>query len=92
MRINDDKLLEKHKTICTITEDLRNIKFNDWLVYDDRYIKTKVRTSADNVYKNFRILRVPGVECESFTIISTDSLLVYKKWIFSASIFIHLCL
>ena len=47
-------------------------------VYDDRYIKTKIRTYGDKVYTNFRGLYVPQ-ECESFTVISIDSLLVYEN-------------
>ena len=45
-------------------------------VYDDRYIKTK-RT----IYTNFCGLNLPedGAECESFTIISIDSLLAYEN-------------
>ena len=36
---------------------------------------------GDNVYTNFRGLNVPenGVECESFTIISIDSSLIYEN-------------
>ena len=50
-------------------------------VYDDRYIKTKIRKFGAKVYTNFPSLTVPenDVECESFTFISIDSLLVYKK-------------
>ena len=40
-RINDDKLLEKYKTIWTKIEDLKNIELNVLPVYDDRYLKTK---------------------------------------------------
>ena len=40
-RIDDDKLLEKHKTIWTKIEGLQNVKLNALPVYDDRYIKTK---------------------------------------------------
>ena len=47
--INDEKLLEKYKTIWTKTEDLRNIELNTLPVYDDRYIKTKIRTHGDKV-------------------------------------------
>ena len=50
-------------------------------VYDNRYIKTKIRANGDKVYINFRSLNVPGddVECKPFTIIATDSLLVYEN-------------
>ena len=49
-------------------------------VYDDRYIKTKIRTYRHKVYTNFRCLNVTedDIECGSFTVISIDSLLVYK--------------
>ena len=74
-------LLEKYKTIWTKIEDLKNIKLNALLVYDDRYVKTKIRIYGDKVNTNFRGLNVPedDIECESFTIISIDSLLVYNK-------------
>ena len=63
-------------------------------VYDDRYIKTKIRKFGDKVYTKFPSWTVPenDVECESFTFISIDSLLVYKKKMLSASIFRQLCL
>ena len=49
--------------------------------YDNSYIKSKIRTCGDNVYTDFRGLNIPedGVECESFTVISIDSLLVYEN-------------
>ena len=47
-------------------------------VYDDRYMKTKIRTHGDTGYTNFRGLNVPedDIEKESFIVISIDSLLV----------------
>ena len=40
-RIDDKRLLEK--SIWTKIEDFKNIKSNFLPVYDDRYIKTKIR-------------------------------------------------
>ena len=42
---------------------------------------TKLRKYADKVYTNFRGLIVPedNTECESFTVISIDSLLVHEN-------------
>ena len=40
---DDDKLLDKYKTIGIKIEGLQNIKFNALPVNDNRYIKTKVR-------------------------------------------------
>ena len=61
-RIDDEKLFEKYKAIWTRIEDLKNIKLN-----------------VDKVHTNFRGLNVlkDDIECESFTVISIDSLLVY---------------
>ena len=80
-RTDDEKLLEKYKAIWTEIDDLKNIELNALPVYDDRYIKTKIRIYGDKVYTNFRSLNVPehDTECESFTIISIDSLLAYDS-------------
>ena len=79
--IDDEKLLQKYIAIWTKIEGLKKIKLNALPVYDDRYIKTKIRTYGDKVCTNFCGLNVPedDIECQSFTIISTDSLLVYDK-------------
>ena len=79
--INDEKLLEKYKAILTKIEDLKNIKLHTLQVYDDRYIKTKLKRFNDKVYTNFLGLNVPedDIEFESFTVISIDSFLVEGK-------------
>ena len=78
--IDDEKLLEKHKTIWSKIEDLKNIELNALPVYDDRYIKSKIRTYDDKVYTNFHDLNVleGDIEYESFTIISIDSFITCK--------------
>ena len=43
-RIGDEKLLEKYKATWTKIKDLKNIELDALPVYDDRYIKTKIRT------------------------------------------------
>ena len=75
-------------------ESLKKFELNTLPVYDIRYIKTKIRTYGDKIYTDVRDLNVPEVDvkCECFTIISIDSLLVYKKQILLASIFRQLCL
>ena len=52
--IDDEKLLSKCKTIWNKIEDLKNIKLNALPVFDNRYIKTKIKTYNDKVYTNFR--------------------------------------
>ena len=50
--IDDEKLSQKYKAISTKTEDLKNIELTALPVYDDRYIKTKIRTYDNKVYAN----------------------------------------
>ena len=80
-RIDDENLLERYKTIWSKIEDLKNIKLNALQVYDNRYIKTKIRTYDDKNYINFRGINVPedDRECESFVVICIDFLLVYNN-------------
>ena len=54
LRIDDDKLLEKYKTIWINIEDLQNIDLDILPVYDDGYIKTKMKAYGDKIYTNFR--------------------------------------
>ena len=62
-------------------EDLKNVELKVLPTYDDRYIKTKIRTYGNKVFTNFPGLNVPenDIECESFLAISIDSLFVYES-------------
>ena len=51
-------LLEKNKTIWTKIEDLKNTELNALPVYNDRYIKCKIRTYGDKVNTTFGSLNV----------------------------------
>ena len=81
VRIDNEKLLEKYKAIWTKIENLKNIELDALPVYDNKYIKTKIRTSDDKVYTNFRDLNETedDIECEYFKVISIDSLLAYNE-------------
>ena len=70
--------MQKNINIWTKIEDLNIIELNALPVYDERYIKIKIRTYGDKVYTNFRGSNVPGddIKCESFAVISIDSLIV----------------
>ena len=60
---------------------LNNIELNVLPVYDNRYIKTKIRVSDNKVYPNFWgwKVREDDIKYDIFTIISTDSSLAYKN-------------
>ena len=80
-RIENEKILEKYKAISSKIENLKNIELIAMPVYDDKYIKINIRTYGVKVYTNFRGLSSPEhyMECESFTVISIDSFLVYEN-------------
>ena len=87
-RIGEERLLEKCKAFWTKIEDLKHIKLNALPVYDDRYIKTKIRTYGDKVYTDFRGVNAPEdeIERQSFIVISINSLVLYdKKYYLQAS-------
>ena len=67
--IDNEKTLEKCKSIWTKIEDMKNIELNALLVYENRYIKTKIRTYGDKVYINFHDLYAPedDKECEYYS-------------------------
>ena len=52
-RIDDEKLLEKYEAIWTKIKDLKNIKLNALSLYDERQIKTKIRTYYRRQQQNF---------------------------------------
>ena len=77
-RISDNKFLEKYKTIQTQIEDLKNIDLDALPVYKNENMVLKfilnfgITNSVLNLPEN-------DIECESFTVISIDSLLVYNE-------------
>ena len=42
--IDNEEQLEKYKAIWTKIENFKNIELNAFPVYDNRYMKTKIRT------------------------------------------------
>ena len=78
--IDDEKLLEKYKSIWSKIKDL-NMKLNALPVNDNRYIATKIRTHGAKLYTNFCVVKVPedDIEYDSFIVISIDSLFVYEN-------------
>ena len=48
-RVDEEKLLEKYKTIWTKIEELKSVELNALPVYDDRCIKTKIRAYGNEV-------------------------------------------
>ena len=84
--------MEKYKAIWTNTENLKNIELNALPLYDDKYIKPKIRAYSNKVHTNFRSLNVPedDIQYESFTVISIDCLLVYENKYY-LQVYLHNC-
>ena len=68
-------------------EDLRYIESNALLVYDDWYVKPKIRTYGDKGYTNFRGLNVPEEDKNFYWFF-----ICTRKQILLESIFRKLCL
>ena len=80
-RIDDGKLLEKQKIISSKVEDLKDIEFYAFPVYNDRCMKTKIGTYGVKVYTIAHGLNMPedSVEYKSFAVICIGSLLFYEN-------------
>ena len=51
--LDDKNLLEKYKAIWTKIKNLKNTEINALPAYDDRYIKTEIRTTTINFILTF---------------------------------------
>ena len=86
-RIDDKKLFEKYEGILIKIKDLKNIELNALAVYDDRYIKIKIRTygSSFHVLENDIDVNL----LQSFLLILYFTV---RQQILPSSIFRQLCL
>ena len=85
----DGNLLKKYRAIWTKIEDLINIEWKVLLVYDNRYIKSKIKTHGDKVYSNFCGLNMQehDIESESFKSFLSTLCLYTKTNITDTSMF-----
>ena len=82
-KIKDDEVHVKYKRIWNkIKKLLGNIKLSSDVIYDDQYIRTKVKTfkMVKTLFSD-DIIPEERVECECVSCISVDSVLkIEKKW------------
>ena len=85
----DGNLLKKYRAIWTKIEDLINIELKVLLVYDHRYIKSKIKTHGDKVHSNFCGLNMQehDIESESFKSFLSTLCLYTKTNITDTSMF-----
>ena len=79
--IENDSVLAKYNEIWNKVKRILNIKFHSMPVYDDKYIKTKVKEFNGVVNTNFWCNEIPkeGVYYTCIACISIDSVIKLKK-------------
>ena len=87
--IKDDDVLEKYNEIWNKIKKTLNIKFHSMPVYDDKYIKAKVKEFNGVVKTNFLGDETPkeNVHYACIACITIDSVMRIKKKELSASLF-----
>ena len=79
LRVNDEQLFKKHNKIRKKVEKLMRIDFESKPTYgyDNKYIKTKIKTYADIKITNFHNKKMPKekVPCQCLSIIMLDSVI-----------------
>ena len=77
--VKDKQLLKNYNKIWKKFEILMSIDFNSKTTYgyDDKYIKTKIKTCADIIITNFHNKKMPKekVPCKCLPIIMLDSVI-----------------
>ena len=61
--IKDDYVLDKYNEIWDKIEETQNIKFHSMAVYDEKYIKAKVREFNGAIKRNFLGNKIPKKAC-----------------------------
>ena len=84
LRVNDEQLFKKYNEIWKKVEKLMRIYFESKPTYgyDDKYIKSKIKTYADIIITNFHNKKKPKekVPCKCLLVIMLDSVIESKKY------------
>ena len=81
--VKEKKLLKKYSKIWETIEGLMKITFESKPIYgeDVKYIKTKIKTYAENIIKHFHNKKMPKEKapCKCLSIIIIDSVIKANK-------------
>ena len=82
--IKDDDVLDKYNEICDKIKETLNLKFHSMPVYDEKYIKTKVREFNGTIKTNFLGDKTPKeiMHCTCIACITIDSVMRMEKKIY----------
>ena len=78
--IRDDELLEKiNETLEKVTNSIKIKEFDSKLVFDEKHLKTKIRSCNEKIKTNFYNNKIPkeDSQCICLSVILIDSL--YRK-------------
>ena len=90
---NDKEMLKKYSEICNKIKSLIKKEFNCKPVYNDEYIKTKIKIYNNRVYKYFQHNKMPK-DNEYFTCLSVillDSIFVNSNKEYYQQILLEEC-
>ena len=79
--IKDDDVLDKYNEIWKKIKKALNIKFHSMLVFDEKYIKAKVREFNGVIKTNFFSVEIPkeNMHCTCIVCITIDSVMRTEK-------------
>ena len=77
--IKNNEVWEKYKDIWDVTKNKLNIKFHSQPIYENKYLKTKVREFSGNIKTNFLGNGLPKENTYYTCIVYVDSVLKMNK-------------
>ena len=89
--VKDEKILKKYLKIWNKIKSLIKKELNSEPVYNDKYIKTKIKIYNDKVYTNFQHNKIPkdNEYCACLSVILLDSILVNSDKKYYSQIFLE---
>ena len=91
--VKDEKILKKYLKIWNKIKSLIKKELNSEPVYNDKYIKTKIKIYNDKVYTNFQHNKMPkdNEYCACLSVILLDSIFVNSNKEYYWQIFLEKC-
>ena len=89
--VKDEKILKKYLKIWNKIKSLIKKELNSEPVYNDKYIKTKIKIYNDIVYTNFQHNKIPkdNEYCACLSVILLDSIFVNSNKEYYPQIFLE---
>ena len=89
--VKDEKILKKYLKIWNKIKSLIKKELNSEPVYNDKYIKTKIKIYNDKVYTNFQHNKIPkdNEYCACLSVILLDSIFVNSNKEYYPKIFLE---